>query len=275
MFVRLSYLIAALLLLPVSANAHQPVVLTGADVTAAKGPLLTDGTISFAVRASFTKTGEKRAFRAAFKSGDQFSIQYLIFDKKPDNALRNTALPTVLITSPTNKRLTMQFTERTKFFEPFSSTNYLFLSRNSFAAEPGIYSILITSRGKADITIAIGDREVAGEVVRGALPSAKPSTSPSASTSSPTPTSSPTAESEKKYTLEMVRQNNSATSCWTVIDGSVYDLTRWINSHPGGAGAIKSLCGVDGTAAFKAQHANQAKPESRLDTFYLGRLSKS
>jgi hypothetical protein len=37
------------------AVAHQPVVLLNSDTTAAKGPLLVDGTVSFAVRASFAK----------------------------------------------------------------------------------------------------------------------------------------------------------------------------------------------------------------------------
>ena len=46
------------------ATAHQPVFLLDTDTTAAKGPLLVDGTVSFAVQASFNKSGEKRAFRA-------------------------------------------------------------------------------------------------------------------------------------------------------------------------------------------------------------------
>lgn len=271
MFARLLILITALLLQPINAVAHQPVLLTPTDTTAAKGPLLTDGTISFAVRAAFTKSGERRAFRAAFKAGDQLSIQYLIVDKKPVNALRTSALPTVLITSPTGKKLTMKIAERTKFYEPYGKTNYLYLARNSFSAEAGIYSILITSRGRAEITVAIGDKEIPGEVVRGALP-ATPTSSPTSSpTSTPTPTNSPKAN---LFTLEMVKQNNSEKSCWTVIDGYVYDLTRWIAAHPGGAGVIRSLCGIDGSAPFKAQHLNQYKPEQRLESFLLGPLSK-
>jgi len=35
------------------AVAHQPVVLLNTDTTAAKGPLLVDGTVSFAIRAAF------------------------------------------------------------------------------------------------------------------------------------------------------------------------------------------------------------------------------
>jgi cytochrome b involved in lipid metabolism len=59
-----------------------------------------------------------------------------------------------------------------------------------------------------------------------------------------------------------------------VINGNVYDLTAWINSHPGGSGAILSLCGIDGTQDFLAMHRNQSKPESRLSVYLLGPLAK-
>ena len=98
-----------------SAHAHQPVELLNTDTTAARGPLLVDGTVSFAVRASFNKAGEKRAFRADFKAGDAFAVQYLILDKKPENALKNSQLPQLVITSPSGKSVTLKFTERTKF----------------------------------------------------------------------------------------------------------------------------------------------------------------
>ena len=286
MSARLLILSAALVLQsalqPISANAHQPVFLSSTDTTAAKGPLLTDGTISFAVRASFTRAGEKRAFRAAFKSGDLFAIQYLIVDKKPENALRTTLLPTVVITSPTGKKVTMRIAERTKFFEPFGKTNYLYLARNSFDAEAGIYSVLITSRARAAVTIAIGDKEIPGEVIRGELPTSAPTVSATPSpekTSTPAPTQAPTTPAPTptattiKYTMEMVRQNNSERSCWSVINGNVYDLTSWINSHPGKSGPIKSLCGIDGTTSYRSQHANQARPEQRLESFLLGPLT--
>jgi cytochrome b involved in lipid metabolism len=74
--------------------------------------------------------------------------------------------------------------------------------------------------------------------------------------------------------MEKVKANASATSCWTVIKGNVYNLTDWINQHPGGSSSIKSLCGVDGSSAFAAQHQGQSKPESRLTGYLLGPLTK-
>ena len=37
----------------------------------------------------------------------------------------------------------------------------------------------------------------------------------------------------REYTLEEVRQHDSAESCWVVIDGSVYDVTSFQHIHPG------------------------------------------
>ena len=262
------------------AFAHQPVVLLNSDTTAAKGPLLVDGTVSFAVRASFAKAGEKKAFRAQFKDGDALEIQYLIVDKKPENSLRMAQLPTLVVTGPGGFKLTLKLNERTKFFEPFSQTNYLYLGRYSGTAKAGIYSFVITGRGKSAITLGVGDREVPGEVVRGAYVARTVSASPTpAASASPTPTPTVTATPTPTptvagYTMAQVRANNTAKSCWTAIDGYVYNLTNWISAHPGGSGAIMFLCGTDGSNAYKAQHENQSRPAVRLDTYRIGPLNK-
>jgi len=255
-------LIAASLSIVNPANAHQPVVLLNSDTTAAKGPLLVDGTVSFAVRASFTKPGEKKAFRAGFKAGDSVAVQLLIMDKKPENKLKNSALPTVTITAPSGVSQKLKISERTKFFEPYSATNYLYLSRYSAPAEAGIYSFTVTAKSKAAVTIAVGEKEIRGEVLRGEAPT-------------PTPTPTPTASATPAgYTLEQVKANNTAQKCWSAINGQVYDLTTWISSHPGGAGAITSLCGTDGTSAYINQHKGQSQPASRLSGYLLGPLAK-
>ena len=257
-----------------SAHAHQPVELLSTDTTAAKGPLLVDGTVSFAVRASFTKAGEKKAFRADLKAGDSLAVQYLIVDKKPENTLKNTLVPQLVVTSPSGKSLTIKFTERTKFYEPYGKTNYLYLSRYSAAAEAGTYSFTLTARAKAAVTIAVGEREVPGEVIRGTRPAATPTPTTVAATpttkATPTPTPSAT---QAGYTMVDVKKANTRAKCWSAIDGNVYDLTAWISAHPGGASAITFLCGTDGSNAFKAQHEGQGKPSMRLSQYLLGPLT--
>ena len=118
------------------------------------------------MRAAFTKAGQKKAFRAQLQEGDQLDVQYLIIDKKPENKLKNSKLPLLVITSPSGKKTTMKFTERTEFLETYSRTMYLYLSRISEVAEAGIYSFVITARSKAAITLGVGVKEVPGEVVR-------------------------------------------------------------------------------------------------------------
>lgn len=261
-----------------SAHAHQPVELLATDTTAAKGPLLVDGTISFAVRAAFSKAGEKKGFRAAFAQGDGLSVEYLIVDKKPENTLRPTQLPTLVMTSPKGRSLTLKFTERTKFFEPYGGVNYFYLARYQAVAEAGEYSFLMTAKKKASITVAVGVKEIPGEVLRGpkptpsVTPAAAPTPTPSAAASStPAPTPAPT---KVGYTMAQVRANNTAANCWAVIDDSVYDLTNWIKSHPGGSGAIVGLCGTDGSSSFSAKHGNQSRPAAQLNSYRLGPLAK-
>lgn len=84
--------------------------------------------------------------------------------------------------------------------------------------------------------------------------------------------SSATSTSGSSYTLAQVATHNSASSCWAAIEGSVYDLTGWINQHPGGTGHILALCGTDGTSAFEAQHSGDQRPAEELATFKIGTL---
>ncbi|MDD5165230.1 MAG: cytochrome b5-like heme/steroid binding domain-containing protein [Candidatus Pacebacteria bacterium] len=78
----------------------------------------------------------------------------------------------------------------------------------------------------------------------------------------------------KKYTLAHVAAHNTETSCWTTINGDVYDITSWISQHPGGKQAIIGLCGIDGSDAFNGQHGGQRRPASELAGFKIGTLIK-
>jgi hypothetical protein len=75
------------------------------------------------------------------------------------------------------------------------------------------------------------------------------------------------------YTMAQIAAHNSASSCYTAINGSAYDLTPFIGQHPGGS-VILSLCGIDGTAGFEAQHGGQRRPESELASLKIGTIVK-
>lgn len=73
-------------------------------------------------------------------------------------------------------------------------------------------------------------------------------------------------------TMAEVEQNDSPDSCWAVMNGTVYDLTDWIDQHPGGADRIEGLCGTDAADDFAAQHGGQDGPEGQLAEFEIGTL---
>jgi cytochrome b involved in lipid metabolism len=58
------------------------------------------------------------------------------------------------------------------------------------------------------------------------------------------------------------------------VNTNVYNLTSWINSHPGGSRAILGMCGKDATTAFLNQHGGQKRPEQELATFFIGNYKK-
>jgi hypothetical protein len=148
------------------AHAHQPVQLSTADRTPARGPLLVDGTVSFAVYADVVK-GQTRGFRVGMQSGERLEVQLLIPDQAPANRLSTSALPVVTIIDPAGKRTALPITERTEFFEPYSKTKYLYLARFSETATKGTYKVLVAGRSTTEVpvVVGVGYREVPGKVI--------------------------------------------------------------------------------------------------------------
>jgi cytochrome b involved in lipid metabolism len=105
--------------------------------------------------------------------------------------------------------------------------------------------------------------------------SVSPSPTPSATASAEVvPTPSETAAAQSVLSLELVAQRNTPESCWSVVDGSVYDLTAWIAKHPGGSSRIIGMCGRDATASFNGQHGGEGGPASFLAEYRLGQLGQ-
>jgi len=74
------------------------------------------------------------------------------------------------------------------------------------------------------------------------------------------------------YSMDDVKLHNSKESCWSAIRGKVYDLTNWVDRHPGGQEKILKICGRDGTELFVKQHGGKEKPENALKNFEIGVL---
>lgn len=121
--------------------------------------------------------------------------------------------------------------------------------------------------------------------VGGNLPVVSSSTSTgvnaNVNTNTPTPavvpadnTSAANTVPSSGITMYDVQKHNNQSSCWTVVNGGVYDLTSFVTPHQGGSKAILRLCGVDGTSAFTNQHGSQRRPNNELVGLKIGDLSK-
>ncbi len=76
-----------------------------------------------------------------------------------------------------------------------------------------------------------------------------------------------------------IAKHNSASDCWMVIGGKVYDVTKVINIHPGGPGTIISHCGAEATGAWNSKDSFPARMHSMaaqalLQNYLLGDLNQ-
>ncbi len=81
----------------------------------------------------------------------------------------------------------------------------------------------------------------------------------------------PNMSSALAWTISDISTHNSASDCWMVIDGKVYNMTSYVPSHPGGA-AIIPFCGLDATDAFAGQPMH-SYATGLLPTYYIGDLA--
>ena len=65
-------------------------------------------------------------------------------------------------------------------------------------------------------------------------------------------------ETNKSYTKEEVANHVDANDCWTIIDNSVYNITEYINRHPGGIEILRA-CGQDATDLFNMRRSESGE----------------
>lgn len=92
------------------------------------------------------------------------------------------------------------------------------------------------------------------------------STGPNPISSSGT-TNTPASTSQGTIlTATAVAAHNTQNDCWIILNGKAYDVTGYLNQHPGGSEAIIAYCGTDATHAFDSikngrGHSGQATQE--------------
>eukprot|EP00005_Dracoamoeba_jomungandri_P001187 CAMPEP_0174249840 /NCGR_PEP_ID=MMETSP0439-20130205/180_1 /TAXON_ID=0 /ORGANISM="Stereomyxa ramosa, Strain Chinc5" /LENGTH=145 /DNA_ID=CAMNT_0015329755 /DNA_START=61 /DNA_END=498 /DNA_ORIENTATION=- len=79
------------------------------------------------------------------------------------------------------------------------------------------------------------------------------------------------SEKKKVYTLEEVSKHVDVDDLWLAIDGKVYDVTAFLEEHPGGDGVLLDNAGTDSTEAFDDVGHSEDAIET-LKQFYIGDL---
>ncbi|GAB2234303.1 hypothetical protein Droror1_Dr00003550 [Drosera rotundifolia] len=76
-------------------------------------------------------------------------------------------------------------------------------------------------------------------------------------------------DSTKKYiSTNELKTHNKKGDIWISIQGKIYDISMWVDSHPGGEHPLLILAGQDVTDVFIAFHPGSAWHE--LDKFFSG-----
>ncbi|KAL4591102.1 hypothetical protein LXL04_004051 [Taraxacum kok-saghyz] len=80
-----------------------------------------------------------------------------------------------------------------------------------------------------------------------------------------------TNSKSKVFTLADVSPHNNSKDCWVIINASVYDVTDFLNNHPGGDNVLLDAAGKDASDEFEeVGHGSAAR--LMLDEYYVGEV---
>ncbi|XP_059045126.1 uncharacterized protein LOC131840919 isoform X2 [Achroia grisella] len=78
----------------------------------------------------------------------------------------------------------------------------------------------------------------------------------------------------RQISFDEVKKHNNKDSVWIVIHNDVYDVTSYLEEHPGGEEALLDVAGKDGTQAFEdVGHSEDAR--TVMKKFKIGTLPPS
>ncbi|NXL44802.1 CYB5 protein, partial [Podilymbus podiceps] len=73
------------------------------------------------------------------------------------------------------------------------------------------------------------------------------------------------------YRLEEVQKHNNSQSTWIILHHRIYDVTKFLDEHPGGEEVLREQAGGDATENFEdVGHSTDARTLS--ETFIVGEL---
>ncbi|XP_043275079.1 cytochrome b5 isoform X2 [Venturia canescens] len=76
----------------------------------------------------------------------------------------------------------------------------------------------------------------------------------------------------KYFTRAEVAKHNDSKECWLIIHNSVYNVTAFLNEHPGGEEVLLEQAGNDATETFEdVGHSSDAR--QMMEPFKIGEIT--
>ncbi|GAA6051138.1 hypothetical protein NBRC10513_000978 [Rhodotorula toruloides] len=75
-------------------------------------------------------------------------------------------------------------------------------------------------------------------------------------------------------TAEEVAKHNTAESAWVIIEGGVYDVTDFLEDHPGGKKVLLKGCGQDSTEKFHSFHSRKVLDKT-AKPYLIGKVGEA
>ncbi|KAL6662024.1 hypothetical protein ACP70R_001408 [Stipagrostis hirtigluma subsp. patula] len=74
----------------------------------------------------------------------------------------------------------------------------------------------------------------------------------------------------RSYTMEEVSKHNTRKDCWIIIKDKVYDVTSYVEEHPGGDAILNNAGGDSTEGFFGPQHGTRVF--DIIEDFCIGEL---
>lgn len=74
------------------------------------------------------------------------------------------------------------------------------------------------------------------------------------------------------YTPEEIVRHNRENDLWIVVNGNVYDVTKFLKTHPGGDDLLMEKGGQDATKCFE-EIGHSLEAEILRETFKIGKVA--
>ncbi|KAJ5649148.1 uncharacterized protein N7484_002871 [Penicillium longicatenatum] len=82
------------------------------------------------------------------------------------------------------------------------------------------------------------------------------------------------SNSQHLYTLEDVANHNKDGDLWVIINGKVFDMTTYMDTHPGGKQVLLKHGGLDATKKYLKYHKPQTMAREG-DALCIGVVKKT